>query len=38
LGSITDKQAEELAKLDTLHINEKILTPKQKEILKKHIS
>ena len=35
LKSITDKQALELVKLKRLHINRDILTPKQKEILKK---
>ena len=38
LTSITDKQAEELAKVNILYIKEEILTPKQKKILKKHIS
>ena len=38
LTSITDKQAEELSKVEKLFIWESFLTPKQKQILKKHIS
>lgn len=38
LKSITDKQATELAKVEELYIDKDILTPSQKEILKKHIS
>jgi len=37
LTSITDKQAAELAKVEWISINKDILTPKQKQILKKHI-
>ncbi len=38
LTSITDKQATKLAKVKSLSIQEEILTPKQKQILKKHLS
>lgn len=37
LKNITDKQATELVKVKYLTIDEKILTPKQKQILKKHL-